>query len=93
MAIPIFRKEGIEKWVRIAFIANAAVTPLIAIVYFYPVYSMRLLLLGFPWAATAPLSMLMLALLFKKNYKRGYQRLKHRKYSTVLVDVDEAEEY
>jgi multisubunit Na+/H+ antiporter MnhG subunit len=37
------------------------VTPLISIVYFYPVYSTRLLFLGFPWAVTAPLAMLMLA--------------------------------
>lgn len=66
-AIPAFEKKGIQKWVRIAFIAHAAVTPLITIVYFYPVFSYKLLLLGFPWAVTAPLFMLMLALLFRKN--------------------------
>lgn len=60
-------KKGFSKWVRLAFIANAAVTPLISIVYFYPTYSYDLLLLGFPWALTAPLSMLMLAILFSKN--------------------------
>ncbi|HET7898764.1 MAG TPA: hypothetical protein VFL47_13865, partial [Flavisolibacter sp.] len=47
--------------------AHAAVTPLIAVVYFYPTYSHDLLMLGFPWAITAPLFMLMLALWLKKN--------------------------
>jgi hypothetical protein len=67
MAIPVFEKHGFQKWVRISFIANALVTPLISIVYFYPVYSYNLLLLGFPWAITAPLAMLMLAIIFKKS--------------------------
>ena len=66
IAIPAFEKKGFHKWVRISFIANAAVTPLITIVYFYPTYSYKLLLLGFPWAVTAPWFMLMLALLFRK---------------------------
>jgi hypothetical protein len=69
IAIPIFEKQGFQKWVRISFFANALITPLIAIVYFYPTYSEKLLVLGFPWAVTAPLSMLMLALLFRKNYR------------------------
>lgn len=65
------RKEGFEKWVRIAFLLNALVTPLIGIVYFYQHFSETLLMLGFPWAVTAPLSMLLLALLFKKNRLEG----------------------
>jgi hypothetical protein len=69
-ALPVFGKHGFEKWVRISFIANAVVTPLISFVYFYPTYSNKLLFLGFPWAITAPLAMLMLALLFKKNNKQ-----------------------
>ena len=70
VAIPVFEKQGIQRWVRISFIANAVVTPLIAIVYFYPVYSYNLLLLGFPWAITAPMSMLTLAIMFRRNYKK-----------------------
>jgi len=66
-AIPVFEKKGFHKWVRFAFIANAFVTILITIVYFYPTYSTGLLILGFPWAITAPLSMLMLALMFRKK--------------------------
>ena len=61
VAVPAFDKEA-EKWARRAFIAHASVTPLIGIVYFYPVYSERLLFLGFPWAATAPLFMVALAI-------------------------------
>jgi hypothetical protein len=66
-AIPVFEKKGSGKWVRRSLLANAAVTPLISIVYFYPAYSYKLLILGIPWAVTAPLFMLMLALWFRKN--------------------------
>lgn len=67
-AIPAFKKSGFQKYTRVAFLANALVTPLIAFVYFYPTYSENLLLIGLPWAITAPLAMLMLALRFKKEY-------------------------
>lgn len=67
IAVPLFKKEGYQKWVRISFLANALVTPLIAFVYFYPVYSEKLLFLGFPWGITAPLAMLLLAFMFKKE--------------------------
>lgn len=69
MALPVFEKRGFQKWVRISFLANAMVTPLIAFVYFYPTYSEKLLFLGFPWAITAPVAMLMLALYFKKGFR------------------------
>ena len=32
MAIPVFEKQGFQKWVRISFIANALTTPLISFV-------------------------------------------------------------
>jgi hypothetical protein len=66
-ALPVFEKTGFQKWVRLSFLANGLMTPLISIVYFYPVYSERLLMLGMPWGITAPLAMLMLALYFKKQ--------------------------
>jgi hypothetical protein len=65
VAIPALGRVGFERWVRFSFIANALVTPLISIVYFRPTYSTKLLLLGFPWAITAPLFMLMLALMLR----------------------------
>lgn len=67
LAVPVFRNERADRRVKMAFIANALVVPLIAIVYFYPVFSEQLLLLGLPWGITAPLAMLMLALWFKQN--------------------------
>ncbi len=66
-AIPVFEKQGFQKWVRIAFLANVLVTPLIAFVYFYPNFSEKIILLGLPWAITAPMAMLLLAIMFKKN--------------------------
>jgi heme/copper-type cytochrome/quinol oxidase subunit 4 len=62
LAVPAVDNVGFERWVRFSLVANAAVTPLISIVYFYPTFSTKLLFLGFPWAITAPLFMLMLAI-------------------------------
>ena len=78
MAVPVFEKHGFEKWVRISFLANALVTPLIMFVYFYRPYSERLLFIAFPWAITAPLAMLMLALLFKKNKEYKNEQVENR---------------
>jgi hypothetical protein len=69
--LPLFKKEGFDKWVRLAFLANALVTPLIAFVYFYPEFSEKILLLAIPWTITAPLMMLFLALWFKKNHPKN----------------------
>jgi len=66
-AVPVFRKQGFQKWVRYCFLAHALVTPLIAFVYFYPNFSDELLIIGIPWAITAPVSMLLLALMFRKE--------------------------
>ena len=59
-------KQGFQRLVRIPFLANAIVTPLIAFVYFYPDFTETILLLGIPWMITAPASMLFLAIMFKK---------------------------
>jgi len=67
LALPALGKVGFERWVRYAFLANAAMTPFIAFVYFYPTYSIGLLMLGLPWAITAPASMLLLAMLLKSR--------------------------
>ena len=62
LAVPAFDDVGFERWVRWSLLANALVTPLIAFVYFYPTFSGNLLMLGLPWAITAPAFMLMVAL-------------------------------
>jgi hypothetical protein len=66
-ALPAIGNAGFERVVRRAFAANALMTPLIAVVYFYPAFSNELLLLGVPWAVTAPLAMLLLALLLRRR--------------------------
>jgi hypothetical protein len=67
LAVPAINGDGFERWVRRSLIANAVVTPLIGIVYFYPTYSTKLLFFGFPWAVTAPLFMLMVAILLRRR--------------------------
>lgn len=67
IAIPAFGDNGLERWVRLSFIAHALVTPLIAFVYFYPTFSETLLFLGFPWAITAPLFMTLLAIKLRRQ--------------------------
>lgn len=66
-AVPIFAKQGIQRWVRLFFLANGLIIPLFAVVYFYPSFSTTLLLLGLPWIVTAPGSMLLLALFFRRR--------------------------
>lgn len=66
-AVPALSNAGFERWVRRSLIAHALVTPLISIVYFYPTFSPKLLFLGFPWAITAPLFMLMLAIMLRRR--------------------------
>jgi len=69
--LPIFKNTGFDRYVRWSLMANAMVTPLIAIVYFAPAFSEKLLLLGFPWALTAPLSMIMVAFFLRKSNEPG----------------------
>ena len=61
MIIPALRSTGAERRLRLACIANVVATVLAGIVYFYPTFSNKLLLLGFPWGITAPLFMVLLA--------------------------------
>lgn len=77
VAIPLFASTGFQKWVKISLAAHALVTPLISVVYFYPTYSYDLLILGFPWAITAPFFMIMLAINFKKSGSMDSRTMKH----------------
>ena len=60
------RVSGFFLVIPIAGIANGLVIPLISVVYFYPYFSDSILLLGLPWAITAPGSMLVLAIWFTR---------------------------
>jgi len=68
-AFPVFEKRGLQQWVRWVFLANAVITPLFAIAYYYPTFSVPILLLGgIPWAITVPACLLLLALFFRSKY-------------------------
>ena len=69
--VPALDNVGFERRVRWALIAHALVTPLIATVYFYPEVSIGLLFLGFPWAVTAPLFMLTVAILIRARSRQS----------------------
>ena len=71
LAIPAFRDVGSERWARISCIAHVLATVLAGVVYFYPVYSYRLLLLGLPWAVTAPVFMLLLGVALRHRHMEG----------------------
>jgi len=63
-AVPVFAQQGLERWVKWFFLANGLMIPLVAATYFYPNYSLAVLLLSFPWGITLPGSMLVLAFFF-----------------------------
>ena len=70
-AVPVFEKHGFQKWVRYTFLFHSFTTPLIVFVYFYPIFSERLLLLALPWTITAPTAMLLLAIMFRRKMKNN----------------------
>jgi hypothetical protein len=71
MIIPALDDTRAERRVRVACMAHVAATALAGVVYFYPTYSYTLLMLGFPWAVTAPLFMLLLALALRARRAEG----------------------
>ena len=62
----VFSQTAGERRVKYFFFANALATPLIALVYFYPTFSISLLFVGSAWLITAPGAMLTLAGHFRK---------------------------
>jgi len=71
VVIPALGSTGAERRVRVACVAHVVATVLAGIVYFYPTYSYRLLLLGFPWGITAPAFMLTLGLALRPRTSAG----------------------
>ncbi|GCE23602.1 hypothetical protein [Dictyobacter kobayashii] len=68
-AFPVFKKYGLQHWMRAFFLANGLITPLFVISYFSPTFSVPILLLGgIPWAITVPGCLLLLAIFFRRNY-------------------------
>jgi hypothetical protein len=62
----VFARNGPERWLRRALIANACITPLIGVVYFYPRFSIALLFAGIPWLVTVPASLVLLTRYFRR---------------------------
>jgi hypothetical protein len=60
----VFKKRTSQRWL---FLAHSLMTPLVAVVYFFPVFSVALLMLASPWSITAPGCMIALALSFKRD--------------------------
>jgi hypothetical protein len=62
-----FELHGPQRVIRRVFLANASMTPLFAIAYFWPHFSVPILLLGgIPWSITVPASMLALSIYFRR---------------------------
>jgi hypothetical protein len=62
-----FERAGPQRVIRRVFLANASITPLFAIGYFWPHFSVPMLLLGgIPWSITVPASMLALSVYFRR---------------------------
>jgi hypothetical protein len=62
----VFERNKADRWLKYILLANGLVNPVIAFVYFYPHFSYTLLLIALPWVVTAPGSLLLLALFFRR---------------------------
>ncbi len=67
LLVPVLEDSGIDRWARLACIANLIATVFAGVVYFYPTFSTTVLMLGLPWAVTAPLTMLLLAFTLRRE--------------------------
>jgi hypothetical protein len=74
LIIPALDRSGFERRIRLACIAHVVATVLSGVVYFYPTYSNNLLMLGLPWAITAPSFMLLVAMGMRKQHTRPHER-------------------
>jgi hypothetical protein len=79
-----FERTDRNKIIRWFFLSNALMTPITAFVYFYPQFSTSLLWIGSPWIITAPGSMLLMAIYFRR--KRNSERIEVN-HQAELVEV------
>ena len=61
----VFAERGFERWVRRFFIAHGLLAPFIVLPLWFP----PLIVIGILWFITAPGFLLLLTLLFRKNYE------------------------
>jgi hypothetical protein len=69
-------QTGPGMWARRFMLANAVITPIIAFIYFYPHFSLGVLLLGSPWLVAVPGSLLALAFYFRTLQSAALARSK-----------------
>ena len=82
----VFANHGFQKRLRWFFLVHALLTPVVALVYFYPHFSIPLLFLASPWMVTAPGSLLLLALYFRRiRYKAPKRVLQQPEESLQLL--------
>jgi len=62
-AAPVFRKSKLERWIRILFILNGLIAPVILMAQIYP----RVAYAGATWILTLPLSSILVTILFRRN--------------------------
>ncbi|MDX6256653.1 MAG: hypothetical protein QOJ11_2987 [Frankiales bacterium] len=66
-AAAAFERRGPHRVIRRVLLANASITPIFAVAYFWPGFSVPILLLGgIPWSITVPASLLALSLHFRR---------------------------
>lgn len=65
----VFVKPGLERWTRMAFIANGVIAPIILSTQVYPLMAYA----GASWILTMPLSSLLITLLFKNKLSQKIQ--------------------
>jgi hypothetical protein len=63
----VFYNSGLESWIKWTLFANALLTPVVALVYFYRDFSSNLIMLAFPWGITAPASIILMAVFFSRK--------------------------
>jgi hypothetical protein len=59
---PVFKKSGLEKWLRITFLAHGVMAPVILLTQIYPMVAY----LGALWILTLPTCSVLITILFKK---------------------------
>lgn len=64
----VFTGQTSQKLLRLFLLLNGLMVPFISFAYFYPEFSTWVLFIGSPWIITAPGSMVLLAIYFKKNF-------------------------
>ena len=69
--IPALGRGGAERRARIACMAHVVATVLAGIVYFSPDFSSGLLMVGLPWAFTAPAFMLLVGRVVRERGRRS----------------------